>query len=162
MLITDVTKPKQIAAVVDLADNIWREHYIPIIGAEQVDYMLKKYQSAEAVRRQIDFEGYRYFLFSDGPRPIGYASVQVRKNHLFVSKIYLLDSLRGRGLGKKAIFFLVDLAKSMGLEALELTVNKYNPSIAAYEKMGFEKVDDVVVDIGNGFVMDDYVMQKRV
>lgn len=158
MLITDVTTPKEITKVVELAEQIWKEHYTPIIGTAQVDYMLDQYQSAEAIKYQIETEGYRYFLLSDGPNPIGYASVQIRGSHLFVSKIYLLDSLRGKGFGRRAIAFMEDLARGMGLDALELTVNKYNPSIAAYEKMGFEKVDDVVVDIGNGFVMDDYVM----
>ncbi len=162
MNIEPVTSAMQIDTVVELADTIWREHYTPIIGIGQVDYMLKTFQSPEAIGQQIASERYRYFLLIDESIPIGYMSVLPRNSLLFVSKIYLLDSVRGKGLGKKAVDYLTGLAKVLGLKGLELTVNKYNPSIKAYEKMGFETIDDVVVDIGNGFVMDDYVMHKRI
>ena len=40
-------------------------------------------------------------------------------------------------------------------------VNKNNKdAIEKYIHLGFKQIDFVVPDIGNGYVMDDYVMEK--
>jgi RimJ/RimL family protein N-acetyltransferase len=158
-----VTDDAAAQTVASLAEIIWREHYTPIIGATQVAYMLEHFQSAEAITHQIRDEGYRYYLIEESDRAIGYLSVQKRGPILFVGKLYLLCSRRGRGYGRKAMHFLESLAQTLQCSRLELTVNKHNDgSIAFYEKMGFEKDEAVVMDIGGGFVMDDYVMRKPV
>ena len=60
------------------------------------------------------------------------------------------------------MLFLEEKRVGINCKSISLTVNKYNTdSIKAYEKMGFEKIDSVVMDIGNGYVMDDYVMKKE-
>lgn len=157
-MIEPVTTPEAIAAVEKLARTIWEEHYTPIIGAAQVAYMIEKYQSAAAIEKQIRDEAYRYYLL-DG---VGYFSIQCRGERLFLSKLYLLKSHRGAGLGRKAVDFICKEALRMGLGSVELTVNKHNSgAIAAYECMGFERCEAVVAEIGDGFVMDDYVMRKR-
>ena len=157
-MITPVTTPETIAAVEKLARTIWEEHYTPIIGAAQVAYMLEKYQSAAAIEKQIRDEGYRYYLLNE----VGYFSIQRREDRLFLSKLYLLKKYRGKGLGRKADDFICKEARQMGLESVELTVNKHNTgAIGAYEQMGFERCEAIVAEIGGGFVMDDYVMRKR-
>jgi RimJ/RimL family protein N-acetyltransferase len=71
--------------------------------------------------------------------------------------------MRGKGYGGKTVEFLESLAREDGFKKITLTVNKYNSgSIKAYEKMGFKNVGSIVQDIGNGFVMDDYKMEKAV
>ena len=158
MTIQAVETSDQIAAVPQLARTIWEEHYTPIIGAAQVAYMLEKYQSAAAITRQIREEGYAYYLIGE----VGYLSIQKRPDALFLSKLYLLAAYRGRGLGRRAVEFIADKAEKMHRDTIELTVNKHNATaIAAYEGMGFERCEAVVADIGGGFVMDDYVMRKR-
>ena len=47
-------------------------------------------------------------------------------------------------------------------KAIFLNVNKYNNAIHFYMKQGFTKVKDEVIDIGNGYVMDDYVMEVAI
>jgi len=149
---------KQIEA---LADTIWREHYIPIVGKPQIDYMLDKFQSAKAIEKQVE-DGFEYFSIFYDKTPVGYISIKQETNALFLSKIYVLSSFRGKKIGKAAMQFIEQKAKSYQLESIRLTVNINNTNaIKAYEKLGFIIVGPVVADIGNGFVMDDYLMTKQ-
>jgi len=151
-----------IATLVTLAHNIWREHYIPMIGAKQVEYMLEKFQSKEAISNQIKKEGYLYYLLEDvnGIR-VGYFGVIPRPNELFLSKFYITAKNRGKGYARRALNFIETIAKDKGLSRLSLTVNKNNTgSIEAYKKLGFTITDSLVTDIGSGFIMDDYKMSK--
>ena len=161
-MIKKVVNKEDVDKVVSLADEIWREHYTAIIGSAQVDYMLDKFQSARAIKDQIE-EGYLYFLLGDGAKPIGYFAVQPKRKEgeLFLSKFYIRRSSRGRGRGREALSFMEELAKKNSLAKIGLTVNKSNIfAIARYEKMGFKKTASPVTDIGGVFVMDDYRMEK--
>ena len=141
-----------------LADTIWREHYIPIIGEGQVSYMLDRFQSARAIGQQAA-SGMHYFLLWHKGQPVGYCAFEIRGEELFLSKIYVLQSLRGQGLGKAALQFVVDRAHRENCRRITLTVNKFNStSIAAYTRMGFRKGSPVQQDIGGGYIMDDYLM----
>ncbi|NMH86096.1 GNAT family N-acetyltransferase [Flavivirga algicola] len=145
-----------------LADVIWREHYIPIIGKAQVDYMLDKYQSETAIEKQIA-EGYEYFMMTYKNIPVGYISIKKEFESLFLSKIYILSSYRGKGVGKTTMSFIEKKARNYQLKNIRLTVNIHNTnSIKAYETLGFVKIGSLVTDIGHGFVMDDYEMEKTI
>ncbi len=153
---------EQIRIVEDLAKKIWTEHYTPIIGSGQVSYMLDRFQSAAAIREQIQ-NGARYYLLKYQEEFVGYFSFSIKGENLFLSKFYVLKEERGRGIGKAALLFIEEKVRELGLKKIELTVNKYNSnSIKAYEKMGFENMESIVQDIGNGYVMDDYVLQKYI
>jgi GNAT superfamily N-acetyltransferase len=155
--LTPVISDLEIARVATLATTIWKQHYTPIIGKEQVDYMLNQFQSAETITSQIA-EGSDYFLLQS-ENDLGYLSIKAEEHTLFLSKIYLLQNERGKGLGKKMMNFVTNKAHEMRLNSIRLTVNKYNhDAIASYEKMGFTKKREVVFDIGNGYIMDDYEM----
>jgi len=147
--------------IADLATDIWTEHYTPIIGIEQVEYMLKKFQSPISIENQVD-EGYQYYLVSANEIPVGYLSFIKKESALFLSKIYVLNSARGKGIGKLMLDFIQEKAVDLKLESIALTVNRNNSdSISAYEKMGFQNKETQVSDIGNGFVMDDFLMEKK-
>ena len=159
--IKQVNDRESIDRVVILADEIWREHYISIIGVDQVNYMLEKYQSASAIQDQIK-DGAYYFLIYFQDKPAGYFSFYNQEDTLFLSKIYVHSSKRGTGLGRFSIEFIEEEAHKFGQSSITLTVNKNNANtIAAYKKMGFEVEEAIVMDIGNGFVMDDYKMKKH-
>ncbi len=159
--INEVKSDNEILIIEELAREIWKEHYTPIIGSDQVEYMLDKYQSRESIFNQIREEGYTYFLVQEDGKYIGYIGIQLREDELFLSKIYIRDSKRGKGFGRKAIDYLQKLAKKNNIYRISLTVNKNNiNSIKVYEKIGFDNQGPVVQDIGNGFVMDDYKMVK--
>ena len=156
------TKPDYIL-IEELADIIWRHHYIPITGIGQVEYMLKKYQSAEAIAKQIEDDGFEYFILTFETTPVGYISIKKEKDSLFLSKIYVLSDYRGKKIGKTAMQFIEDKAKTYHLKTIMLIVNKDNiNSIKAYEKLGFINTRALVKDIGCGFVMDDYQMEKTI
>ena len=158
-----VTSGEEIEITARLADEIWREHYIRIITAEQIDYMLDKFQSVRAIADQITNQGYEYYLMLVDGVHAGYLAIKTEDAKLFLSKFYLLKSYRGQGYGSQAIRFLTDLCRERKLHAIWLTVNRHNASsIAVYERNGFRTVRTQVADIGGGYVMDDYVMEKEV
>lgn len=153
-------KIKQLA---DTADEIWHEYFTCILSESQIDYMVDRFQSEKAVTEQIANKNYSYFLVRLGGIIIGYVGISPEEEtkKLFLSKFYLKKSARGRGYASQMFSFIFDIAKSRGLTSVYLTVNKHNDhSIAVYEHMGFCKVKAQVTDIGNGFVMDDFVMEK--
>lgn len=141
----------------ELANAIWRECYTTLLGIEQVEYMVKNFQSKDAFIEQID-NGYEYyFLDVDGVKA-GYLGICQEGKQLFLSKLYLKESFHGRGLAQKVLKIVVNIAIESGLDSIYLTVNKGNvKAIKAYERFGFIKTDSIVTDIGNGFVMDDFV-----
>ncbi len=161
MEIKKVSKKEQLCIIETLADEIWYEHYTPIIGKHQVAYMLEKFQSVEAMTEQIK-KGSLYFLILDKNVPVGYMGVELLSETLFLSKFYMIESARGKGYGRTMIDHLETLAKEKDLKKISLTVNKYNTgSIKMYTKVGFVISGNVVKDIGEGFIMDDYQMEKR-
>jgi diamine N-acetyltransferase len=157
-----VTTPRQIEVVAGLAHEIWYEYYVAFIGRAQVDYMVSRFQSSGAMAQQLR-EGYEYFLIERGGAAIGYSAVQPQAadESLFLSKLYLLRDARAAGTGRVCMEFIEQLARSRGLKLLWLTVNKGNPAVKAYERLGFRIAADLMLDIGGGFVMDDYRMEKR-
>jgi len=149
-----------IKAVAELAEEIWTEHYIPIVGKQKVEYMLANFQSEKAIQKQIT-EGLLYYLVMENNINIGYIAFISRDNSLFISKIYLKSIMRGKGIGKQLLSFAENFANEQNLSKLTLYVNKNNlNSIKAYEKFGFIITEQIVKDIGNGYVMDDYIMTK--
>ena len=148
-----------ILEVSKLATSIWSEHYIPIIGANQVTYMLDKFQSEEAIDEQISKKHFHYYGIYFATLLIGYFSIRQEHSQLFLSKIYILKNFRGQGYGENAINFIITYASQANCETIYLTVNKNNiNSIKFYEKFEFKKSESLVIDIGNGYIMDDFKM----
>ncbi|MBU2913185.1 GNAT family N-acetyltransferase [Reichenbachiella agariperforans] len=148
--------------VVDLAAEIWNEYFPAIIGQSQVDYMLGKFSSLEAMLAQQS-EGYQYYLIQDSEELLGYFTFKTDRTKLFLSKLYIYADHRGKGLAREVLAFLKEQAREGSVSIIRLTVNKDNiASISAYEKLGFVIIEEVVVDIGGGYVMDDYVMEYQI
>ncbi|MEN8212979.1 MAG: GNAT family N-acetyltransferase [Pseudomonadota bacterium] len=163
--ITPADSAAEIAIITRLAERIWNEHYSTIISQQQIDYMLERFQSAAAIQQQIDADT-RYFLINiDAARPVGYLSLVPDSTHgrLQISKIYVDAAHRGRGFGKQALDFTEKQCRSMHIINMWLTVNKNNHiAIKAYQRWGFHTTESIVTDIGQGFVMDDFIMEKSV
>ena len=141
-----------------LADKLWHESYGELLSPQQITYMLQQFQCEKAFVRQSS-EGYIYRgLIIDGEM-VGYTGSQKQGERIFLSKLYLSKRYHGLGLGRKMMEDVIGLYPEC--DKIYLTVNKYNPSYEIYRHMGFEVIDSVVTDIGQGFVMDDYVMQRH-
>ena len=144
-----------------LAKEIWMQHYIPIIGKSQVDYMLDKYQSYDAISNDIS-NGYIYYIAFLDDLPCGYSAVKQQKG-IFLSKFYVKKSFRGKGVGKAMMKRIFTYTKEQHMSRIWLTCNKNNTvSIDVYKTLGFSIIDECVTDIGKGYVMDDYVLEKIV
>ncbi|MBE9560420.1 MAG: GNAT family N-acetyltransferase [Proteobacteria bacterium] len=162
MHIEKISNNHQIEIIEALACEIWNEHFTPIIGKAQVDYMLEKFQSKKSIAKQIE-NGHLYFLIRKNSRHIGYLGASPESSHLFLSKLYITSAERGKGYGRKAIKFLEDLAIEKELRKILLTVNRNNSdTIETYKKLGFVVQRSIVKDIGSNFVMDDYEMVKDI
>ncbi len=152
---------EQIQEIATLAEEIWNQHFLPIIGQDQVDYMVEKFQSFPALCEQIREEGYEYYQIRADGVLAGYTGVrpEPETKRLFLSKLYVHQDFRGRGIATCALQFLIRLCKDRGLEEIYLTCNKHNTNtLKIYKHLGFTYTRDLVTDIGNGFVMDDYEM----
>ena len=142
------------------AEKLWHSAYDSLIGKAQVDYMTETIQSTGNIRRQMREEGYEYFfIVRDGVR-IGYSGLCFEEKRLFLSKLYLEERMRGKGIGGEVLAEILSLAAARGKRSVYLTVNKGNVrAVRAYEKAGFVRIRSEVTDIGGGFVMDDYVYE---
>jgi ribosomal protein S18 acetylase RimI-like enzyme len=152
-----------LAAVAELAGLIWRRHYPGIITTEQIDYMLALGYSHAALSRFIEEDGAGLDLARFGDRLAGFAACYPADGgrELKLDKLYVLQEFQGRGVGRRLIEATEVRARAQRCSALILNVNKNNvQAIRAYEKNGFAIREAVVVDIGAGFVMDDYIMAK--
>ena len=156
--------PDDIAVVECLAKEIWKQHFTSIIGASQVEYMLGKFQSVEAISSQID-AGWEYYLVMFDDEAVGYTGLvpDIDNKKLMISKIYVKKSARGKGAGKSVLDFIERKCNSEEYDTLWLTVNRFNNGpIKWYKKCGFVTVDEVKKDIGGGYFMDDYIMEKKI
>jgi len=156
-----VRSPAQVREASRLAAEVWQEHYTPIIGAEQVAYMLSRFQSAEAIQRQID-EGHCYYLASMQGVAVGYCAIVPAQDSMKLSKIYVLKAWRRHGIARAMLHTIEEVCLKRGINELWLTVNIHNRlALNWYHQRGFINTGAIVQDIGNGFVMDDYRMVKR-
>lgn len=170
LIFIPATTPDQIEQISELAGVIWREYWPSHIGAAQTEYMIGKFLTVEAITRNIHEDGYEFwFVLADAGQEtehiVGFTSghVESETNRFFISKIYLYEHERGKHYASMIIDFYANLARERDLRALYLTVNKYNElGIRAYLGNGFATIDAVETDIGEGFIMDDFIMEKPV
>ncbi|MGD8587297.1 MAG: GNAT family N-acetyltransferase [Chromatiales bacterium] len=161
--ISKVTETEQVAAVARLAELIWREHFTSIIGADQVAYMLEKFQSSRAIASQLT-SGIEYYMAEVDGNQVGYTAIMPDRSNgrMMISKLYVRREQRGGGVGSGVLKFIESECARRGFTTLWLTVNRFNDGpIRWYLRQGFRKVDEVKKDIGGGFYMDDYIMQKN-
>ncbi len=155
----DASDDEQITRMSALASAIIKEYYDPLLGEAQNDYMIEMFQSEHAIRDQL-LHGYRYFFVRANGEDIGFLAFYPRGDALYLSKWYLRADMRGRGFARFMLDFLRGQGRQLGLRAIELNVNKYNKTVAVYEKLGFVRARSEKNDIGSGYFMDDYVYRK--
>lgn len=154
-------KSEDISTVQQLAREIWEEHYLPIIGQQQIDYMLDLFYSTEKIQKELEDGVFWEILYLEN-EAIGYLVCEVEEENIQLSKLYLKSKVRGKGLGKFLIDRSIEIAKENNKNSIRLNVNKNNTqSIAFYERVGFLKVEEGVFDIGNGYFMDDFIYEMK-
>lgn len=144
-----------------IAHEVWPIAYSQIISQEQIQYMLQKMYSPESLNHQMLEEGCEFLILSADGRDVGFSSTSaLNKTNFKLHKLYVLSSMQGRGCGVELLNEVCSRAIQKGGERIELQVNKNNPAYHFYLKQGFVKERELVLDIGNGFVMDDFILVK--
>ena len=152
-----------VATIRHLAERIWRACYPSIIGAAQVEYMLAAMYSEPVIRQEIS-DGVQWEIAYNENEPVGFLSITREKgDSAKLNKLYLVPELHGTGRGQQLIRRSLEVAASLGARELWLQVNKRNErAIHAYTRAGFRVDREAVFKIGNGFVMDDFIMCRVV
>ena len=168
--LTPITEP-DFPVLRQLADTIWRQHYVGIISVGQIDYMLAGRFTDEALRTHMQAADKWLELLRVSGTPVGYCGYEVASMDgneaspaaMKLGQLYVLESHRGTGLGRFLLLHVEGQASDLGRRSIWLQVNKRNHgAIGFYRSAGFEVVREAVFEIGGGFVMDDYLMAKRV
>ena len=152
---------KQIQNIVHIT---WPITYGEILSKEQLDYMLDLFYSDEALTDQYNKKEQLFYMIYEDEANLGFIGIEHNysgKTATKIHKIYLLPETQGKGIGKKVIDEIGKLALDNNSTALILNVNRFNTALGFYKKIGFEVVDEVDIEIGNGYLMEDYVMEKK-
>ncbi len=142
-----------------LANEIWNDSYQEMISQSQIDYMLDLMYSDEQLLKEIN-QNYHWYFMDFNNQTIGFLCFYPKDEKMFLSKIYVKKEFQGKGLAKFALDFIANETRKLQYKSLFLTVNKGNKNaIQSYKKFGFIIKESEIFDIGNGFIMDDYIME---
>ena len=155
---------EHISIIIELTKKIWLVAYGEILSKAQLDHMIDKFYNESALRELIQKGHVFYLAQDDNEKYVGFVSYELNSepNKTKIHKIYVLPETQGTGLGRQFFELVKEKAIENNQNAIFLNVNKYNNAIHFYTKLGFVKVKDEIIDIGNGYVMDDYVMEVAI
>nr|WP_283416472.1 GNAT family N-acetyltransferase [Epilithonimonas pallida] len=154
-------KEKDIPTIQDLAKKSWIVAYADILKQDQIDYMLDMMYSEEALKKHFENPNFHYYLIREENQFLGFVGFEFHQEPetTKLHRIYFLKEAQGKGLGKEVLEFVKNEAKKNGNRRLILTVNKNNSAQKFYEYQGFKIYEEKILDVGNGYVMDDYLME---
>jgi len=145
----------------DMAYEIWPETYSQILSKDQLEYMLGLFYNEQKLKTEIE-QGVEFILVYEDVQPAGFASFSKTEPEVYkLHKIYVLPSQQGKGTGRFIIDEVIKAIKQVGAMALQLNVNRNNNAKLFYEKLGFVVIREEDIDIGHGYFMNDYVMEKK-
>lgn len=153
-----------ISKIEEIAQKTWPISYEGIISPDQIRYMLDLMYSKSKIGTAIQDPNQAFWLAEKHGETLGFCGVEIHNptsEYLRIHKLYVLPDTQGLGIGKLLVEKVTEEAQSHGLHLLHLNVNKKNKAFYFYQKLGFEIDREEVIDIGNGFVMDDFVMIKN-
>lgn len=143
----------------EIAEKAWRPTYDHILSEEQTVFMLDLMYNSETLENQINGK-ITYFMVEENQGKLGYFALEnLNDDQVKLHKLYLDPTKKQKGLGSKIIEFVKNWTLNNKRNSIILNVNKYNSAVQFYHKMGFSIIEEMILDIGNGYVMDDYVMQ---
>ena len=148
-----------------LANRTWRIAYKEMISPGQMEYMLNMMYSHDSLLYQLEKQQHTFIIAYDDEVPVGFAAYfpkyDISPAIYRLDKLYVLTDQHGKVIGKKLIDHIISIIQPQGAAILELTVNRNNKALSFYQKLGFSITSEIDMPIGEGYVMDDYVMQKE-
>jgi ribosomal protein S18 acetylase RimI-like enzyme len=161
-----IVDSKDFETIRRIAFETWPIAYGKIVTQKQLDYMLEKMYTIASLQHQQENLGHRFILAVDESyAAIGFASfstIENQHNHHRLHKLYVLPNQQQKGIGKLMLETIYSEIRKNGEGSIELNVNRYNNSLAFYQKLGFQILKEEDIDIGEGFFMNDYVLFKKV
>jgi diamine N-acetyltransferase len=155
----------EIAIVQKIAHQTWPITFANILTPQQISFMLGWMYDLKALESQVTEKGHVFLLAQEEGEYLGFASYEIHckdSNKTKIHKIYILPETQGKGVGKSLINRIITIAKENGDNHLFLNVNRFNQkAIDFYAHIGFYEAYREVIDIGNGFIMDDIVMEMK-
>ena len=154
-------KVNQLPIIIELTKKIWPVAYGTILSKAQLDYMINRFYNENALSQLMDKRHVFYLAQDENENFVGFLSFEINSapHKTKIHKIYVLPETQGTGLGRQFFELVKEKAIENNQKAIFLNVNKYNTSLHFYTKLGFTVIKDEVIDIGEGYVMDDYVME---
>lgn len=148
-----------------IAYRTWPETFESILTPDQIMYMLEQMYSIESLKDQTQNKGHQFIVVKIGPDYYGFSSIEPNysaQSQTKIHKIYVLPEAQGKGIGKALFAEITKRALQAGNQKLLLNVNRNNKATHFYQGMGFSIVDTEDIDIGNGYFMNDFVMEKSI
>jgi RimJ/RimL family protein N-acetyltransferase len=140
-----------------LAREIWFAHYTSILSVDQIEYMLQWMYSSNTIEEEMH-KGVTWEIATLDSVPVGFIAFVITGDDINLKKLYFKPEVHGKGFGQIALAHVIEYALTHQIPKVVLSVNKNNhKAIRAYEKAGFTCTGSKVDDIGNGYVMDDFV-----
>jgi ribosomal protein S18 acetylase RimI-like enzyme len=158
-----IAQLSDVQSIRTIAEITWPVAYAEIITPEQIAYMLNWMYASDVIAAAISSTDQDFLVIEENGSMLGFAGIQYdhpEKGNCRIHKLYVLPNTQGKGAGKKLLLAIEDRARNKALHLLHLNVNKANKAVAFYKQNGFVVAETIVLDIGNGFVMDDYIMTK--
>lgn len=153
----------EIWIIQSLAERVWAKTYRDLISEEQIEYMMEMMYSSSSLEKQMTENKHHFLLVKDDFEYVAYLSYELNSDnsgYTKIHKIYVLSTMQGKGIGELLINEVTKIAKENHNIGLKLNVNRGNKAIGFYERLGFKQTEIQNIDIGNGYLMEDYVMTK--
>jgi diamine N-acetyltransferase len=163
MKISVATK-SQLEIIRDLAYKIWPSTYGSILSEIQLDFMLDKFYHLDYLANQLENQNQVFLLIEDNSEYLGFCSYEINHqntNKTKLHKIYVLPETQGKGIGKMLLNQVERIALENRNPILLLNVNRFNNALEFYKKQGYTVVKTIDIEIGNGYLMEDFVMEKN-
>ncbi|MGB0914770.1 MAG: GNAT family N-acetyltransferase [Crocinitomicaceae bacterium] len=144
-----------------LAKQIWPDTFKDILSTEQIDYMLDWMYNLNTLQEQVQ-TGHLYYLIKSEGRPVGFMGLEPNypdAGYLRMHKIYVLPEMQGKGIGRALLNHAIDLCFDLDLSTIHLNVNRFNKALDFYKKTGFKVVGEENIDVGKGYLMEDYILE---
>jgi len=165
MIETRFATPLDFPIIQQIALDTYYVTYGPLLPKEKLDYLYDLMYTIQSLTEQVEKKGHKFILAKDEIKYLGYASYELNCDNSSTTKIhklYILPTAQGKGVGKALMTRITELALQKKNQTLSLNVYRKNPAIEFYQKIGFQKTGEVNIPIGNGFMMEDFVMEKNI
>lgn len=163
MILVEKASVEDISLIQKIAHTTWYPTFKDILSEQQIEYMLEMMYSTSSLKEQIEVKNHVFFIAKQGDLSLGFMSIELNYNYkpkAKIHKIYILPTAQGKGIGNALMQKAEEFALEHKQDSITLNVNRFNKAIGFYQKQGYQNIRTENIDIGKGYVMEDYVFEK--